>query len=147
VTLSGAAPLPYQYVTLRWVPRVDRGELLNVGVVVYCQGADYLEVGCQVDEARLRALDPAADVESVREALRGVTAACHGTAESETAAVALGTRFGHVSAPRSTVLQPGPVHSGVTTPDLSDGPAVLGHLLRVLVAPPEPNGGRTRGQH
>lgn len=130
-------PAPYQYVTLRCIPRVDRGELVNVGVVVYCQQADYLAMASDLDPVRLRAIDPSIDVDAVREALRAIEAVC--TADPRSGAAdepSIGRRFGHLSAPRSTVVQPGPVHSGRTSPELADGPALLAHLLSRLVTPP-----------
>ena len=122
----------FEYALLRAVPRVDRGECLNVGVVLYCQGADYLKVLLHLDEARLRALDPGVDVELVRAALGAVAAVCAG---DEAAGPAAGgsrrERFGWLTAPRSTVVQPGPVHSGVT----HDPEAQLQRLLARLVTP------------
>jgi hypothetical protein len=122
--------LAYQYVVLRCVPRVDREEFLNVGVVVYCQAADFLQAAWQVDEDRLRALDPRIDVDHLCEALAFVEGVCAGDERGGAAAgKPIGTRFGFLRAPRSTVLQPGPVHGGVT-----DDPArQLDHLLDTLV--------------
>ncbi|MEV7431354.1 DUF3037 domain-containing protein [Nocardioides sp. NPDC092400] len=122
--------LAYQYVVLRCVPRVDREEFLNVGVVVYCQAADYLDVAWQVDAGRLRALDPRIDVDQVRDALRFVEGVCAGDDRGGAAgAHPIGQRFGFLKAPKSTVIQPGPVHGGVT----SDPAAQLAHLLGCLV--------------
>ena len=105
----------YQYVALRCVPRVDREEFVNVGVVVYCQAADFLEVASAVDADRLRALDPRVDVDQLCDGLDFVRAVCAGDERAgRAAAEPLGTRFGFLKAPRSTVLQPGPVHGGVT---------------------------------
>lgn len=122
--------LAYQYVVLRCVPRVDREEFLNVGVVVYCQAADYLAAAWHVDDERLRALHPGLDTAQVREALGFVDGVCAGDERGGAAAAKpLGQRFGFLKAPRSTVLQPGPVHGGVTR----DPAAELAHLLRCLV--------------
>ena len=66
--------LAFEYAVLRAVPRVERGECLNVGVVLYCQGADYLRVLVHVDEDRLRALDPGVDADLVRAALADLDA-------------------------------------------------------------------------
>ena len=124
------AQLGFQYVVLRCVPRVDREEFLNVGVVLYCQQADFLDCASSVDEARLAALAPGADPEAVRSALSAVTAVCRGEASARAAGRApLGTRFGFLSAPRSTVVQPGPIHGGLT----SDPAAELARLLAALV--------------
>jgi hypothetical protein len=122
--------LPYQYVVLRCVPRVDREEFVNVGVVLHCQAADFLDAGCAVDEARLRALAPGVDLAAVRHALAFVEAVCRGDVDlGEAANGDLGTRFGFLKAPRSTVVQPGPVHGGLT----ADPQVELARLLDVLV--------------
>jgi len=119
--------LPYQYVVLRCVPRVDREEFVNVGVVLYSQAAQFLSCAWALDEARLSALAPELDLAELRSALDATEAACRGlTAAGE---VPLGPRFGWLAAPRSTVLQPGPVHGGVT----DDPDAELARLLDMLV--------------
>jgi Protein of unknown function (DUF3037) len=107
--------LSYQYVVLRCVPRVDREEFVNVGVVLYCQAADYLAAAWNVDADRLRALDPRVEVAHVCDALAFVDAVCGGDERAGAAAdQPIGARFGFLKAPKSTVLQPGPVHGGVT---------------------------------
>jgi len=122
--------MPYQYVVLRCVPRVDREEFLNVGVVLHCRMADFLDVAWQVDRDRLRSLDPRIDVDQVCESLAFVDAVCTGhPTGGAPAAEPLTQRFGFLKAPRSTVLQPGPVHGGVTT----DPARQLEHLLHQLV--------------
>ena len=108
--------MPYQYVVLRCVPRPEREEFLNVGVVVYCQQADYLDVGWACDEDRLTALDPRLNPADVCSALEFVEGVCRGDERGgEAGRQLLGQRFGFLKAPRSTVLQPGPVHGGLTT--------------------------------
>jgi hypothetical protein len=120
----------YQYVVLRCVPRPDREEFLNVGVVLHCQAADYLDVVCHLDAERLRALHSGIDVDQVREALSFVELVCRGDERAgEAARQSLGQRFGFLKAPRSTVLQPGPVHGGVT----HDPARQLEHLRERLV--------------
>jgi hypothetical protein len=122
--------MPYQYVVLRCVPRVDREEFVNVGVVAYCQQADFLAAECHVDETRLRGLAPTIDLEAVGHALSFVEGVCRGDASlGDPAAGDLGTRFGFLKAPRSTVVQPGPVHGGLT----DDPAAELSRLVDVLV--------------
>lgn len=116
----------YQYVVLRCVPRADREEFLNVGVVLYAQGADFLAAAWHCAPDRLRALDPALDVDRVCAALEFVDGVCAGDERGGAAGRGdLGTRFGFLRAPRSTVLQPGPVHGGLTT----DPGRELEHLL------------------
>jgi hypothetical protein len=122
--------MPYQYVVLRCVPRVDREEFVNVGVVLYCEAAGFLESAWSVDRERLAALAPRLDIDAVCEGLDYVRGVC--SADAAVGAVAdkpAGTRFGFLKAPRSTVLQPGPVHGGLTT----DPARQLEHLLEQLV--------------
>ncbi|MBD8869809.1 DUF3037 domain-containing protein [Nocardioides donggukensis] len=121
---------PYQYIVLRCVPRVDREEFLNVGVVLHCQEADFLEVAWSVDASRLRALDPGLDPQQVCDALAFVEGVCAGDAAAGLAGrQPVGTRFGFLKAPRSTVLQPGPVHGGLT----AEPARQLDRLLSTLV--------------
>jgi hypothetical protein len=120
----------FQYVVLRCVPRVDREEFLNVGVLLYSQSADYLCTASNLREDRLRALAPDLDLDQVRSALSAIEAVCRGQAEPMAGTgISLGQRFGWLAAPRSTVVQPGPIHGGLT-----DDPAgQLRHLLDTLV--------------
>ncbi len=120
----------YQYVVLRCVPRVEREEFLNVGVVLYCQGADFLEAAYHVDEDRLRAVAPTLGLDEVADALETICQVCRGVTGGGLPTLGgLGKRFGWLSAPRSTVVQPGPVHGGLT----ADPEAELATLLRRLV--------------
>lgn len=122
--------LAYQYVVLRCVPRVDREEFVNVGVVLYCQATDYLDVAWHVDRDRLGALAPTLDLDQVCEALEFVAGVCAGDERGgEAGRKPLSQRFGFLKAPRSTVIQPGPVHGGMTL----DPPRQLEHLLEKLV--------------
>jgi hypothetical protein len=120
---------PFEYAVLRIVPRVERGESINGGVIVYCRDLDYLGAAVHLDERRLRALDPTTDVEHVRAVLESIAGTCDGAGPA--AAEDIGRRFRWLTAPRSTVVQPGPVHTGLT----ADPAAELAHLLRVLVLP------------
>jgi hypothetical protein len=118
--------LGYQYVALRCVPRVDRDEFVNVGVLLHSQDAGFLDCAFVVDPDRLRALSPEVDLASVEETLKTICAICHGEhAPGRPSLDGLGQRFGWFAAPRSTVVQPGPVHGG-----LSSDPA--GELQRLL---------------
>jgi hypothetical protein len=120
----------FQYVVLRCVPRVDREEFLNVGVVLYCQDDDFLGCAFEVDATRVRSFAPEVDVDAVSSALSAASAVCRGAASAGAAGQApLGTRFGCLSAPRSTVVQPGPIHGGLT----DDPAARLEQLLDTLV--------------
>ena len=124
------AKLSYQYVVLRCVPRVDREEFLNVGVVIYCQATDYLAVSWRVDRDRVAAPYPDLDGDQVCDALDFVDGVCAGDERGGAAATRpIGQRFGFLKAPKSTVLQPGPVHGGVT----DDPVRQLEHLVEKLV--------------
>lgn len=105
---------PVEYAYLRAMPRVELGESVNVGVLVYCQARDYLACATWFDAARVRALDPAADVEGIAAALSAVADVCRGGEHAGAAgSISAGQRFRWLTAPRSAVLQPGPVHLGV----------------------------------
>ena len=105
----------YEWAVLRVVPRVDRGEYVNVGVVVYCQALDYLRASITEDLARATALDPGLDVDAVRSHLDAVVAVCAGDAAAgDNGRRTRGERFRWLVAPRSTVVQPSPVHTGIT---------------------------------
>ena len=121
---------PYQYVVLRCVPRVEREEFVNVGVVLYCQAADFLDARWEVSPERLGVLAPGFDLDAVCDGLEFVDAVCRAdTAAGSVASKDPGTRFGFLRAPRSTVIQPSPVHGGLT----DDPAAQLERLLETLV--------------
>jgi Protein of unknown function (DUF3037) len=127
---TGGGMKPYQYVVLRCVPRVEREEFVNVGVVLFCQTADFLDARWHVARDRLAALAPDVDVDAVCDGLAFVDAVCR--ADEAAGSVAhkdRGTRFGFLKAPRSTVVQPSPVHGGLT----DDPSAELDRLLEALV--------------
>lgn len=122
----------YQYATLRLVPRVDREEFINVGVVLYSQEAEFLDAATAIDPVRAGCLDPGLDLSAVHAALDAVCAVARGVRTVATPVLPrLGPRFGWLSAPRSTIVQPGPVHSGIT----ADLPGTLQHLMSRLVSP------------
>jgi hypothetical protein len=119
-------PEVFEYALVRVVPRVERGEAINAGVIVYSRAHRYLCARIELDEGRLLALDPAADVAAVRSALAAFERAC---AEGPLAERPLGERFRWLTAPRSTIVQPGPVHTGLT----GDPAAELDRLFGSLV--------------
>jgi hypothetical protein len=122
----------FEYAVLRVVPRVERGESLNAGVLVYCRQRDYLGSRVHLDADRLRALDPTADPDAIRRALQAAADVCAADPVSGAAGrEALGSRFRWLTAPRSTVVQAGPVHTGLT----DDPDAEADRLLQLLVLP------------
>ena len=122
---------PYQYVVLKCVPRVDRGECLNVGVVLFSQSAGFLSAACHVDTERLLAFAPELDVEAVTASLAVVGDVCAGTDGGGRPQLATpGKRFGWLSAPRSTVIQPSAVHGGTADDPAAELRALLDRLVR-----------------
>ena len=117
----------FEYAVLRAVPRVERGECVNVGLVLYCQDADFLRTRVHLDVARLRALDAQVDVEGVRGALEALARTCAG--EGPAGTTSLGQRFRWLTAPRSTLLQTSAVHCGLTR----DPAGELSRLFALLV--------------
>jgi hypothetical protein len=132
---------PFSYALLRIVPRVERGERLNAGVVVFCREYDFLAVRADVDEARLGALAPGVDPGPLRahlEALGRVAAGERGT--GPLAALPASERFGWLVAPSSTMVQPSEVHTGLT----ANPQATLDHLFETLVATAPSHSGSAR---
>lgn len=124
---------PYEWAAVRVVPRVERGEYVNAGVVVYCQQLDYLAVALGWDPDRARALDPALDVDAVRRHLAAIEDLCAGDPTAgPNADRPPGDRFRWLAAPRSTVVQLSPVHTGLTPDPAAD----LARLHTVMVRPP-----------
>jgi len=122
---------PFSYAVVRLVPRVERGERMNVGVVVFCRPLDYLGARTGLDEARARALWPDVDLDAVRSHLDAIERIAAGDASAgPIAALDTTARFHWLVAPSSTIIQPGAVHTGVC----SDPPARLEHLFRTLVS-------------
>jgi len=120
----------YDYAVVRVVPRVDRGEQVNVGVILSCADADFLDAKVEVDEAVLRAIDPEIDLAAVRANLEVIPAVCRGGPEAgPIGLLAPRNRFRWLVAPRSTIIQPSPVHTGRT----GDPAACLEHLMDRLV--------------
>jgi hypothetical protein len=116
----------FEYALVRVVPRIERGEAINAGVIVYSQAYRYLCARIELDESRLLAVDPGVEMDAVRLALSAFEKAC---TEGPLSSRPLGERFRWLTAPRSTIVQPGPVHSGLT----ADPEAELSHLFDTLV--------------
>lgn len=121
----------YQYVTLRYVPRVAREEFLNVGVVLFAQSADFLAAAYHLDAARLRAFDPGVDLDAVDSMLSTVQSVCRGeTGRGMPHLTSPGRRFGWLAAPRSTSIQPGPRHGGLCLDPETELARLLDELVR-----------------
>lgn len=108
------APASFDYAILRVVPRVEREEFINAGVVVFCLEKRYLDARIMLNEDRLRALWPEVDVALVREHLEAIPRICMGDPSAgPIAKLSQRERFHWLTSPRSTMIQPSPVHSGV----------------------------------
>ena len=123
----------FDYAIVRVAPRVEREEFVNAGVLLFCLERDFLRARVEVDEPRLRALWPAIDVELVRQHLEAIPKICAGSPDGgPIARLSLRERFHWLVAPRSTIIQTSPVHSGVH----HDLAAALESLFEKLVRPP-----------
>ena len=123
----------YDYAIVRVVPRVDRGEFVNVGVLLSSRDGRYLGAAFALDEARLRALDPQVDLDLVRSQLAGIERIVDGAADaSEIARLPARARFHWLTAQRSALIQTSPVHGG----RCADPAQALRHLLQRMVLPP-----------
>jgi len=121
---------PFAYALLRVVPDAERGERLNVGVVLFCRRAAFLQARTQVDHGRLLALAPSVDVTALAEHLSRLEAVAAGDpAAGMIAAQDATERFGWLVAPASTIVQPSAVHTGLT----EDAAATLARLMERLV--------------
>ena len=108
------APHLFEYAVIRAVPRVERGEFINVGVVLYCASLKFLGMRFQLDEKRLREFSPALDVPSLREYLSAYEQICAGgDAAGPIGRLPVAERFRWLTATRSTILQTSPVHTGL----------------------------------
>jgi hypothetical protein len=125
----------FDYAVVRVVPRVERGECINAGVILYCRTIGFLEARMALDRARLQALDASVDVDEVERALALIPRLCAGDATAgPIAQLPQAERFHWLTSPRSTVTQPSPVHSGLC----DDPAAALTRLMDTMVLPPAP---------
>jgi hypothetical protein len=122
----------YDYAIVRVVPRVERGECINIGVIVSCPARDYLQSRIEIDDARLRALDASLDVDAIRKHAASIPTICDGgDAAGPIGRLTQRERFHWLVAPRSTIIQISPVHTG-RCPDPTH---VLEQLMKKLVLP------------
>jgi hypothetical protein len=123
----------YDYAVIRVVPRVEREEFVNVGIILSCEGTGFLDARIELAETRLLALDPTLDLESLRRHLDAIPAICRGGAEAgPIGRLPQRARFHWLTARRSSIIQTSPVHMG----KCNDMPAILEHLMDRMVRPP-----------
>jgi Protein of unknown function (DUF3037) len=136
------APCSYDYAIVRVVPRVDRGEFVNAGVIVSCAEQGWLSAAIELDEAKVLALDPNADIPGIRAALATIPLICAGgDAAGALGKLSVRERFHWLVAPRSSSIQTSAVHTGrCTAPE-----AMLEQLMQRMVRPPWPKQAIQRG--
>jgi hypothetical protein len=120
----------YDYAVIRVVPKVDREEFINAGVIVSCPELSFLEARIKLDESRLLALDPNVDLDVVRKHLASIPTICRGgEGAGSIGQLPQRQRFHWLVAPRSTMIQTSPVHTG----RCGDPAAALEHLVATMV--------------
>jgi hypothetical protein len=120
----------YDYAVIRVVPSIERGEFINCGVILYARTLKFLGARIHLDEVRLSALDPAVDVAQAKALLDVIPGICAGADHAgPIAKLTQSERFNWLVAPRSSVIQMSPVHTGIT----SDAPQSLSRLMRSMV--------------
>jgi hypothetical protein len=123
----------YDYAVIRVVPRVEREEFVNVGILLSCEASGYLEARIELDEARIVALDPTLDLESLRRHLDTIPAICRGgPGTGPIGLLPQRARFHWLTAKRSSIIQTSPVHMG----KCADMAATMDHLLERMVRRP-----------
>ena len=120
----------YDYAVIRIIPRVEREEFINAGVILSCPALDFLEAHIELDEQRLRALDATVDIAVIRNHLEAIKTVCAGGPESgPIGQLSKRERFHWLVAPRSTMIQTSSVHTGYC----QDPASVLEHLVNAMV--------------
>ena len=114
--MSDPRSQPYQYAMLRVVPRVERGECINVGLVLFCRPLEFLGARIELDEELLQRMWPSCDIDFVRDHLAGIARIAAGDADAGAIArLSISQRFHWLVAPASTMIQASPAHTGLTT--------------------------------
>jgi hypothetical protein len=125
----------YDYAVVRVVPRVERGEFVNAGVIISCDVERILQASIDLDESALLAIDAHVDMDLVRSALAAIPTICAGgEGAGDIGKMSARERFHWLVAPRSTIVQTSPVHTG----QCADPNAALEHLMRTMVRRQEP---------
>ena len=122
----------YDYAIVRVVPQVERGECINVGVILFCRMRRYLAIRIAIDTQRLTAFAPSLNINDVQDALEQLERVCKGGEDSgPIGQLSLSERFHWLVAPRSTIIQTSPAHSGLS----SNPERTLDHLMKTMVLP------------
>src|ERR1044072_1851538 len=128
---------PFDYAVIRVVPRAERGEFVNAGVIVSCPSKNYLKARVELDAERIAALDPAFDRETVERHLAAILRICEGGDDAgPIGLLPQRARFHWLTAPRSTIIQTSPAPTGFC----EDRDRILEPLLKAMVYRPGPSG-------
>jgi hypothetical protein len=120
----------YDYAVIRVVPRVERGEFVNAGIILSCDVERILLAGIELDEKALLAIDARLDLDLVKSVLQSIPAICAGgEAAGDIGRLSARERFHWLVAPRSTIVQTSPVHTG----QCAEPAAALEHLMQTMV--------------
>lgn len=120
----------YDYALIRVAPSVERGECINVGVILFCRTGDFLDCSMHLDAQRLAAFAPQLDLDELRIHLDEIARICKGGKDAGSLGqLSPSERFHWLVSPRSTIIQPSPVHSGLC----NDPRETLHHLLKTMV--------------
>ena len=126
------ADCAYDYAIVRVVPRVERGEMINVGIILSCPDSDFIAARVDIDDTRLLALDPSLDLDLIRQHLASIPAICEGRPDAgPIAALPARQRFYWLVSPRSTVIQVSPVHTGRTADPIEALERLMDRMVRV----------------
>jgi hypothetical protein len=122
---------PFEYAVIRVVPDIEREEFVNTGLIVFCRPRSFLAVRTHLDDKALATLSAVCDRDGIREQLAFIEGVATGTVSTGPfAAMTQSERFHWLTTPRSTVVQPGPLHAGTT----DDPAATFEHLFEVMVS-------------
>jgi hypothetical protein len=128
----------YDYAIIRVVPRVEREEFVNAGVILFCPAMKFLDARIELEEQRVLSIDPSADMESIRTHLATIPAICAGgVSAGPIGELPKRKRFEWLTAPRSTIIQTSPVHAGWC----KEPGEALDSLLATMVRPPHADPG------
>lgn len=123
----------FEYATIRLIPKVERGEFVNIGSILYCSGERFLQCIFHWDEPRILALFPEVDLELVKEYSKSFELICEGCPEGgDIATMAMAERFRWLTATRSTIIQASPVHTGYTQDALTTLDKMHTDLVKIV---------------
>ena len=121
----------FEYSVIRLVPCVDRGEFVNVGVILYCPDEQFLRSAIEINHDRVRSICPTIDFREVSQHLNAVEKICEGGKEAgPIGSLPTGERFRWLTAPRSTIVQSSPVHTGICSDPVDTIEKLMAKMVR-----------------